>query len=136
MSDTITDRVRRGALLLDTHAVGWAFQINEQELNLGACNKCILGQVYGQFEGGVESLCGHAPMDPSGAGDKAWRFAAEHGFFFDEEEFPGIGERTYYAALAAAWLSEIRARLEPADDDPELATVGVGGCPTHVDDVP
>jgi hypothetical protein len=116
--------VRRGATLLDERVVGWARRINERELNLSSCGKCILGQVYGEFERGIEILFGDDDLE-------TWRESAGFGFFFDEEQYPHINEQWYYAALASAWLAEIRARLapDPAPIDVTLPAMALVNCP-------
>lgn len=113
---TITDRVRRGALLLDAEAPGWAGRINEEELDLGSCDDCILGQVYGEFDTGMTAILG---TDPKSC--ERWNLAEDYGFT--------IGcLRGTWDDLAAAWLIEIRARLQPPVEPP-VPAYAAWNCP-------
>lgn len=120
---TIADPVPLGALLLDIHAVGWARRIDQDELDLGSCSSCVLGQVYGEYSRGCVRL-GLSVL----AGD-----AIAHGF---ELGFPvGVPEgarRAAYAALADAWLVEIRARRAPVPVEPTVPAYAAWNCPTEL----
>lgn len=48
MSDyTVADHVAAGVAFLDGNVPGWDLRIDLGELDLNHCNKCILGQLYG-----------------------------------------------------------------------------------------
>jgi hypothetical protein len=133
---TIEERVQRGALLLDAEVPGWARRINEWELDLGQCDQCILGQLYGEYCTGRDAL---ELRSPGPWFDKG---AAVHGFhhterreisIYDDGWEEALAQKTAaidaeYSLLAAAWLLEIRARLTtyPAIDAPEPAALGLG----------
>lgn len=122
-ADTITERVRRGAMLLDASVPGWAQRIDDRDLNIRSCSRCALGQVYGGYEDGMDALF---PETNLRARDI---FATAHGFEAATCFIPASTETEMWARaravddearlLAAAWLLEIRARLhvapEPAD---------------------
>jgi len=102
--DTIAERVRRGAALLDERRPGWAGEIDTGTLEMECPNFCILGQIYGRFDTGCETL----GIDDS----------AEDGIVlsFDTASARDVVYRDIaaeYDALKAAWLAEIAARLEP-----------------------
>jgi hypothetical protein len=109
-TDTIMERVRRGAMLLDMEVPGWAGKINGDELDLNDCVSCVLGQIYGWY------ATGHGRL---GLDDTLGR--AAHGF-----TFCGCDSKIRdWSALAAAWLVEIRARLAPEPDE----AIGARNCP-------
>ncbi len=48
--------VKQGAELLDRINPGWFLAINTEELDLGDCDKCVLGQLYGEYTDGKVAL--------------------------------------------------------------------------------
>jgi hypothetical protein len=50
------DRVSAGAVLLDEQRPGWYAQIDLQRLDMDSYDDCVLGQLFGSFEGGLETL--------------------------------------------------------------------------------
>lgn len=93
MTQQYADHVRRGAELLDESRPGWEREIILEYLNMSSCVCCILGQLYGDYYGGLS------------------RLAIESGVATDHLGFSDFGSLDY-ATLAAAWRVEIRARLE------------------------
>jgi len=65
--------------MLDEVKPGWYRQINLRKLDLACSDKCVLGQVYGDFQTGGFELSGVYPnANPmafidSRENDKAWR---------------------------------------------------------------
>lgn len=53
---TIEQRVRNGATFLDANVVGWEDKINVDDLNVGSCMRCILGQLFAGFRSGAIAL--------------------------------------------------------------------------------
>ena len=51
----IEERVARGARLLDQVRPGWRTEICIGTLDIGSCTECVLGQLYGTYDDGVES---------------------------------------------------------------------------------
>ena len=80
----------RGAKLLDEKLPGWATQIDLDTLDLWSPKTCILGQLYADFEVGLQVT------DTDGN-------AVKHGFV------PGIGIRE--RDLRHAWQFEITKRV-------------------------
>jgi len=109
MNETDATEAQCGALLLDADVPGWGGRIDEAKLDLGSCDDCVLGQVYGSYSSGCSAL----RLDTVVQRER-------HGFTLyscDDDEWD---------ALAAAWLVEIRARLAPsgaAAEDPGLVAV-------------
>ena len=73
----VKDAVLAGLSALQAaHGDGWVEEINCRSLNLAHSEFCVLGQIYGEYEDGVEAMCGR-----DGAYDHDW--AVEHGFNTD-----------------------------------------------------
>lgn len=49
-------KVNAGIQLLDTEKPGWREKIDLDNLDLGSCDICVLGQVFGNYYDGVEKL--------------------------------------------------------------------------------
>jgi hypothetical protein len=101
MPNTIEARVRRGALLLDATTPGWAARIFPDLLAMWSCSRCLLGQLYRDFDLGRLSLQLHD--DDS---------AVAHGFMLpdDTPDSEMTAESRLWLALADAWRIEIRSR--------------------------
>jgi hypothetical protein len=117
-TDTITERVRRGALLLDMEVPGWAGRIDDSRLDLAGCPTCILGQLFGSYLDGVISL---------ELNTDAGRWTDDFGFFVLCLRRTDEQREAEYQSLRAAWLAEIRARLAPEPDE----AIGARNCPEH-----
>lgn len=50
------ERVAKGAALLDQERPGWAKAIDVGRLNIEACSRCVLGQLFGHYESGVTAI--------------------------------------------------------------------------------
>jgi hypothetical protein len=53
---TVQERVQAGVAFLNEHQPGWSKRISLAELDLSNCDRCVLGQVFGSFEQGLETL--------------------------------------------------------------------------------
>jgi hypothetical protein len=49
-------KVQAGIKLLDEQEPGWRAKIDKDSLDLGSCSVCVLGQVFGDYEEGLEML--------------------------------------------------------------------------------
>lgn len=95
---TVTERVQAGAKFLDKHKPGWWQDIDVKRLNLGSPCRCILGQLYHDFNEGIEWLRDiDFDTDPDALG-----------FDVDEYDWPETSKS--FAALTKAWKEEIQAR--------------------------
>ena len=98
MAETITASVMRGAKLLDEKSPGWHRRINLHALDLNDCQECILGQVYGEYANGLETLF---------AGDQKYFSRYHFGF---SSTYTG-GKDRGMRRLTAAWMRLIVKRI-------------------------
>lgn len=103
MKDSLADRVRRGAKLLDRQSPGWEFRITPGLIAMESCDMCILGQLFGHYVEGYERLRMSLPS--------TFLFSASaHGFTIpDEDQTEGCW--VVFRELANAWREEIRSRI-------------------------
>ena len=101
--DSITERVERGAALLDEKRPGWVDVIDLDDLNLGDGCTCIGGQLCGSKTGTEEDYVIFVR-------DLGLDRAGEAACGFDD---PGDDDDDY-AALTAAWRDLIIRRRESA----------------------
>jgi hypothetical protein len=85
-------RVERGAALLDMEAPGWTSKIDLDTLNIAHTDFCVLGQVYGDYDAGLDTLGGEAERAP-----------VKYGFLQQGNEGA--------ARLTDKWRAAIRKRL-------------------------
>lgn len=50
------EEIRKGAALLDEREPGWRDRIAPADLELINCEQCVLGQVFGHYDHGLETL--------------------------------------------------------------------------------
>ena len=86
---------QRGALFLDERCPNWFSKIDIKTLDLGSCEQCVLGQLFGSYADGLAMLYS----------DSGVRDDAEFGFATDEID----GDE--YPRLSTAWKLEIKYRL-------------------------
>jgi hypothetical protein len=88
--------VAKGARLLDRRYPGWECRIDTEMLNIGNSTNCICGQLYGEYNKGVEAL-GIPDVD------------GEFGF----SQPPGVSGAldTYWRLLNEIWIGSIQARI-------------------------
>lgn len=120
---------RRGAKWMDKHCPGWTLLIDLHKLDLQSPQVCILGQTaHCVTEGEVDSneqdsYNGALGWLVYGNGNKITRlgyneFAIAYGFNTPSNlGWGGTPKRTRYEMLTLAWLEEIRARGEQADQE-------------------
>ncbi len=106
MTDTIAERVARGAALLDERRPWWAGEIDTRHLALWECKHCTLGQPYGNYQRGLDILFGVASSDEEEATRE--EVAAAHGFNVDDQD-----DGDEYNDLRLAWIAAIASRLAP-----------------------
>lgn len=112
--DDLTTRVERGANLLDRYFgdVEWRGRIDLETLNLGNVRKCVLGQLFGDYDTGTLELGEGIAID-----DAVYGFNAHTRF----EEYPELTEAWRDYLYADAPTEEV-----PAHDLPTF-TDGFGG---------
>ena len=97
----LSRHVTKGAALLDKTRPGWADEIDVERLDLLDGCDCVLGQLHGGYEKGLEALGQFSDQASSAA----------HGF--DGED--GQATREVYAFLTAAWKRRIAKRVTPTE---------------------
>ena len=96
-----TEAVARGAALLDEKMPGWESRIDVQRLNITSYKDSMLGQLYGRYNFGLDSLklnyLGDAPLGFNGtianmdALTEAWRrLIAERRFAAQRESILSV----------------------------------------------
>jgi hypothetical protein len=113
-----SQRVRRGAELLDRHRPGWEREVDIERLHMGNTVDCLLGQLYGDYESGWDTLGLWEPVERSAHG-------FNHGFYvywpWQAPVFLWMAQmigfdrtlrRYEWQVLRDAWLAEIRARRQ------------------------
>lgn len=56
MDTDVAGRVARGVALLDARVPGWVDRVNTIKLDIQNCERCVLGQVYGDYFFGSSKL--------------------------------------------------------------------------------
>lgn len=99
------ENAHRGALLLDSAVPDWRHQIDLNRLELSSCARCVLGQVFGDYQKAIDTVPVFAAFD------RHDRTAAFYGFelppdarkhFIDERTW-----RWHWNALRTAWVEVI-----------------------------
>jgi hypothetical protein len=106
-----TAKARKGAELLDTHNPGWFRHVSLKTLDMRSIDKCIVGQVYGDWGRGMDEL--DHTFDNSD-----WRkLQADYGFDLPEEDYEDacFDWNENWAALQSAWIEEIMKRTNDND---------------------
>lgn len=102
-------RVKRGAVFLDDLRPGWERVINLDHLELADSCRCVLGQLFGHY------LTGLAVVVKTGISiGLAEMHSYELGFNVPASEMHDRRAPTPYRELDELWISEIEARLRPA----------------------
>lgn len=110
---TPTGRAELGARLLDDHRPGWATRVDLETLRMANCDRCVLGQVYGEYSAGLAAL-----RETLADGETYLDFSLRHGFYahMREKEGGGWADDPWgdWHELEAAWRREIDERLGAA----------------------
>jgi hypothetical protein len=102
----LPERVARGAALLDQRRPGWAELVDPDRLDMQLEYEDVLGQLYGTFAEGINSLAGHAFWpDPA-----AVAFAVAHGFELGDDQPGRVGAPRHYAELTGCWRAKLTHR--------------------------
>ena len=105
-SSTALRRARKGAKLLDSQLLvsNWRGQVNRATLDMKHCNRCILGQVYGDFWAAVRRLF-NGWADEDGTDERV----AQHGFSLptDNDDLAEQEDLDWYT-LQQAWETVLR----------------------------
>lgn len=97
-------RVAKGAALLDrAEGPGWVGFVTDFTLDMSSAHECILGQLYGTYRDGLETLGLNSDTDAP----------AEHGFAYSSHS--PFGE---YYWLGQAWCELIQTRRSEQAAEP------------------
>jgi hypothetical protein len=89
---TIADeKAAKGAALLDKRLPGWRDKVEPETLQLRWCSSCVLGQLFGAYDRGIELL---------GLNDQE---AREYGFYAGGATRPTTWERLTIAWRKLLW---------------------------------
>ncbi|HYE80030.1 MAG TPA: hypothetical protein VEI97_18785 [bacterium] len=114
------ERVARGAALLDEQAPGWAEKVNVGWLDMSYATRCVLGQLYGNYDAGMAVLF---PVLGRFVFTRAWKGQA-YGFFLYGPKYGAVTEANY-RALQEAWVEAIADRVcAPLSDEAVEAVLG------------
>lgn len=104
-----TVRAKIGATVLDVLRPGWAEEIDLAKLRMSSCQECVLGQLYGTYWKGAETLfvARSTGEDPASSRDEGAHAAAIEAGFHNEDPAGFLD----YTQLTGAWKREIRKRL-------------------------
>ena len=118
MSESMQERVRRGAALLDQHRDEWAEKIDLDRLSMSSRCGCVLGQIHGSYANGL-NLVGETwrRLKLSDWGDRL--FDVAHGFNLDNSIYPPedgptaarMAEERAWQQLRFWWVRAIHERL-------------------------
>ena len=100
MTQILEESVARGVALLDAHRPGWREEIQRVRLDMAKGYHCILGQLYGDYAHGLDSLW---PMTEEP--ERLQTLSPLHGFIIPEEEADGDDE--LWDKLQALWLKAL-----------------------------
>jgi hypothetical protein len=107
-----TQRVRRGAELLDRHRPGWEWQVDIEHLNLSDTDFCLLGQLYGDYHSGCDALgLGQGVERPAHGFNVEWPWQAP--ILWGIARLIGFDRsihRREFRLLRDAWVAAIRER--------------------------
>jgi hypothetical protein len=95
---SFTERAARGAARFDQVRPGWSSGINPGTVDVRSLNRCPAGQVFGSFSVALKEL---------GINGQDQETIVELGL----DVHPHESTRNGYAALSAAWESEINERV-------------------------
>lgn len=104
-----TVRAKIGATFLDVIRPGWFREINLSTLRMASCQACVLGQLYGDYWKGAETL-----FALRANGNKTTKFDTDQGSHQAAIEagfHNGDNDTVKYGTLTDSWKREINKRL-------------------------
>jgi len=103
------EQVARGAKLLDQERPGWAREVVLDDLCLLSGTRCILGQVYGEYQVALRKLTPTISNTAEGD-DERYAFGADFGFAVPKDTTDEEDDRIN-GRLKVEWTKAIKARL-------------------------
>ena len=109
--------VQRGIALLDKQCPGWESKIDLVNLSLSEGCNCILGQIYDEYNNGVQALfgCDAYAREPYAMTDSEYQTIIEHGFLTEDD----------YDELEIVWVTLLQQESTGNEAD---STASEGGC--------
>jgi hypothetical protein len=95
---TYAAEVAQGAALLDRELPDWPAKVDPRRLDQGFADACVLSQLYGDYDFGLDALC------PLGADPDRW--AVAHGYCCDAD----VARSQEWTQLTDAWQAELARR--------------------------
>lgn len=103
---TTLSPAQRGAALLDRIQPNWASRVNPETLDIQFGDRCVLGQVFGDYWDALSDLgLTHGESDSLGFG-----LAAEVGLL-DNDDFSFALRDQCWKALRDEWLTLVQERI-------------------------
>lgn len=99
------ERVKKGVNFMDEICPRWKEKIRVSRFSIGDCERCILGQVYGEYWGALARITGLSAGLATAREAEEW--ARNHGF-------EGSLDASF-EDLQAAWLEVLQSRKGGAD---------------------
>ena len=56
IKDVLDGNIIKGIALLDIHVPNWREKVNTNEIDMDSAKRCVIGQVYGSYAGGLDAL--------------------------------------------------------------------------------
>lgn len=113
---TPAERVARGCDLLDVHCEGWAQKIDLEHFDIRSTSRCVLGQVYGWYNEGLEEILAMLPYEEDDT-DEMSHMSAMFGFESLETLCGHIPEgNREYEELQQLWEAAIGLRQMASAD--------------------
>lgn len=106
---TTAERVWRGVEILDRRRPGWENEIDLGTLFVGSPVLCVLGQIFGRYETGLDWLAGEFE---GGEGEEADRIARDDAYGFTSTHENETTEAEELESLTGLWRREIARRIE------------------------
>ena len=110
---TTTERVMKGAALLDEKVPDWRGRVNVTVLNLADPWRCVLGQVFGLYSTGAAELFGSVPFD-NGSYFERSEAIQNHGFLHTGDDINAMDWRNNGDAdpLNQSWKDYLSSTVE------------------------
>ena len=114
----VHENVRRGIELLNKEQTGWIWLVQPDFLRMGDSNACVLGQLFGDYQSGVEELWPDFGIDEADDASHSRGFVVADRFSYGFDCLTPWEITREYDKLDRLWRFAIRrmqwAHAEPA----------------------
>jgi hypothetical protein len=111
--EAIPGRVAKGSTLLSRLNPWWFHQVDPDRLDLDSCSHCVLGQLFGEYDRGIQALFRDVE-DRDQYADHGPH--VEHGFFVENWDTDYEERQSLTEYLAMVWILRIRRLREAANE--------------------